>query len=54
MRIVKNDAHMRVDEDTIRREVGEKLGDFIQLDVAYVDSIETLKNGKYRYIISEF
>lgn len=52
MRIVKDVGYTQVDEEIIRQALGEKLGKFLHLDVAYVESVEKATNGKYRYIIS--
>ena len=53
IRIVKNESYTKEHEEAIRQEFGQRLGAFIQLDIAYVESVEMSKNGKFRYVISK-
>lgn len=52
MRIVKGGRYTKDDEQNIKNAVSEKLGEYLQMNIEYVEQIERAGNGKYRYIIS--
>lgn len=52
MRIVKGWGYTKDDEQNIKNAVSEKLGEYLQMNIEYVEQIERAGNGKYRYIIS--
>lgn len=52
MRIVKRGGYTKDDEQNIKNAVSKKLGEYLQMDIEYVEQIERAGNGKYRYIIS--
>ena len=53
MRIVRNPEYTVDDEAAIQNAMQAKLGEYLHMDIAYVDHIERAKNGKYRYIVSK-
>lgn len=53
MKIVKGDGYSTHDEQAIKQAMQEKLGEYMQLCVEYVNKIEKAPNGKFRYIISK-
>jgi len=52
VRIVKDRAYTKSDEDEILREARLRLGSSIRIEFDYVDEIERTSNGKFRFIVS--
>jgi phenylacetate-CoA ligase len=52
VRIVKDRAYTKSDEDEILREARLRLGSSISIRFDYVDEIERTSNGKFRFIVS--
>jgi len=53
VRIVRADGYGDADEQTVRREARQRLGDVIGVRFEYVDAIERTAAGKFRFIVSE-
>lgn len=53
MRIVKGKDYTIDDEVAIKRAVQSKLGEYLKMDIQYVNEVRRAASGKYRYIISE-
>ncbi len=51
--VVRNSGYGESDTRRIRAELMKKLGSDMTLDVAFVDSIEIPKSGKFRFLIQE-
>jgi len=52
-RIVKNTGYTEADTEKIRLELMTKLGSDMNLEIAFVDSIEVPTSGKFRFLIQE-
>ena len=53
MRIVKGKDYTIDDEVAIKSAVQSKLGEYLKMDIQYVNEVRRAASGKYRYIISE-
>jgi len=53
VRVVKDSAYGKVDEEALLRNSRERLGNKIKIDFDYVEQIERTKTGKFRFIVSE-
>jgi len=50
--IVRGDDYVDANEEAIREVFHQRLGNEVQVDIAYCDEIEPEKSGKFRYVIS--
>jgi phenylacetate-CoA ligase len=53
IRIVRANGYSDADEQIVRREARQRLGDVIHVRFEYVDTIERTATGKFRFIVSE-
>ncbi len=53
VKIVTDNTYNRDDEKIIQTEFRKRLGQGVHIDIEYVDTIETEKSGKFRYVVSK-
>jgi phenylacetate-CoA ligase len=52
-RVLRKDSYAEEDTFKIRRELGEKLGSDMQLEIEFVDEIQRTRRGKHRFLVQE-
>ena len=53
LKIIQDKNFSHFDEEKIKYELGQKFRKLVDLNISYVEKIETTKNGKFKYLLQE-
>lgn len=53
VKVVRGDEFQETDEEQLRQEIQQRVGDFLDYEIQYVDQIERTARGKLRFVISK-